>query len=64
MTAEMRRRYRRRSRQRAGFRVVPKGDAREQKFMVVAPTGVALYSFTDVHAAAAEAAELNAVKTW
>ena len=36
------------------------GDARQQEYMVVAPTGVSLYSFADLHAASAEAAELNA----
>jgi hypothetical protein len=40
---------------------VPNVDAVEEKYVVVAPTGVALYSFADIHAAAAEAAELNAV---
>jgi hypothetical protein len=60
MTVETRRRDRR-SVQHDGFTVVPKVDAGEEKFVVVAPTGVALYSFADLHAAAAEAAELNAV---
>jgi hypothetical protein len=39
---------------------MPNEDARQQEYMVVAPTGVALYSFADLRAAAAEAAELNA----
>jgi hypothetical protein len=46
-----------------GFRVVPASRAGEQIFMVVAPTGVALYSFADLHNAAAEAAALNAVSS-
>jgi hypothetical protein len=39
---------------------MPNEDARQEEYMVVAPTGVALYSFADLRAAAAEAAELNA----
>jgi hypothetical protein len=39
---------------------MPNGDARQQEYMVLAPTGVALYSFADLRAAAEEAAELNA----
>ena len=37
------------------------GDAMQQEYMVVAPTGVGLYSFADLGAAAAEVAELNGV---
>jgi hypothetical protein len=60
MTDETRRRDRRRW-HHDGFTVAQTTEAGEEKFVVVAPTGVALYSFADVHAAAAEAAELNAV---
>ena len=50
-----------RRRDRDSFRVVPQEAATgEQLYAVVGPTGVALYTFTDVHAAIAEAAELNA----
>ena len=43
-----------------GFRVVPRtGHAGEEIFVVVAPTGIGLYSFADLHDATAEAAALN-----
>jgi len=48
-----------RSGNRASFRVVPQRDGGEEVFLIVAPTGVALYSFTDLHAATSEAAALN-----
>ena len=51
----------RRRRDRVTFRVVPQEDSTgEQLFVVVAPTGVALYTFTDIRDATTEAAELNA----
>jgi hypothetical protein len=42
----------------AGFRVVPQTGSVETTFLVLSPAGIGLYSFTDLHAAAA-AAELN-----
>jgi hypothetical protein len=50
----------RRSRGRGGFRVVSQADEKgEEVYVVVGPTGVALYTFTDIREAIAEAAELN-----
>ena len=47
-------------RQSGGYHVVQEeNEAGETLHVVVAPTGVALYSFTDVHDATAEAAALN-----
>ena len=47
-------------RQGGGYHVVQEeNEAGETLHVVVAPTGVALYSFTDVQDAAAEAAALN-----
>jgi hypothetical protein len=49
------------ARSRGSFRVVPGvGNGGEEIFVVVAPTGVSLYSFTDLHDATTEAATLNA----
>jgi hypothetical protein len=65
-TREARRRSRRR-RQTGfrevppSFRVVPQSGSGEQTFLVLSPAGVGLYSFADVGAAAAEAAELNSL---
>lgn len=42
------------------FRVVPESRDGESTFVVVAPSGVALYSFTELNAATSEAAALNA----
>jgi hypothetical protein len=48
-------------RDRDSFRVVPEETpSGEQLYAVLGPTGVPLYTFTDIHAAIAEAAELNA----
>jgi hypothetical protein len=42
------------------FRVVPQhAGGGEQVYIVVSPTGVELYTFTDLRVATAEAAELN-----
>ena len=42
------------------FRVIPQHNGSgEEVFVVVSPTGVGLYTFTDLHLATAEAAELN-----
>ena len=50
----------RRGRRRGGFRVIPQTDEKgEEVYAVVAPTGVALYTFTDIREAVAEAADLN-----
>ena len=47
-------------RQSGGYHVVQEeNEAGETVHVVVAPTGVALYSFTDVHDATAEVAALN-----
>lgn len=49
-----------RRRDRGSFRVVPQEAANgEPLYAVVGPTGVALYTFTDMREAIAEAAELN-----
>jgi len=54
-------RSRRREQRRHSFRVVPQQTgAGELMYMVVAPTGTPLYSFTELNDATAEAAELNA----
>lgn len=50
----------RRSGKRGGFRVVPVRRAEEETFVVVTHDGAALYSFSDLRAATAEAATLNA----
>jgi hypothetical protein len=53
----------RRRRGRGGFRVIPReNDNGEEVYVVVGPTGVALYSFTDIREASAEAAELNSAQ--
>jgi hypothetical protein len=45
---------------RVGFWVLPQRDAAgEESYVVVGPTGVPLYTFTDVRDAIEEAAELN-----
>jgi hypothetical protein len=47
-------------RQRGGFRVVMQlNDVGEEIYVVVSPTDVPMYSFTDVRDASAEAAALN-----
>jgi len=48
---------------RESYRVVPRTDGGEEVFLIVAPTGVPLYSFTDLRAATSEVAELNSVST-
>jgi hypothetical protein len=49
-----------RRRERGGFHVVPQtADNDEELYAVVNPTGVALYTFSDIREAIAEAAELN-----
>ena len=53
-----------RRRDRDSFRVVPQGaQDTEQVYAVVGPTGVALYTFTNLHEATAEAAALNKAST-
>ena len=48
------------TRSRGRFHVVPQEDEKgEEVHVVVGPTGVALYTFTDIREAIAEAAELN-----
>jgi hypothetical protein len=50
----------RRRRDRGGFGVAPQEDENgEEVYVVVGPTGAALYSFTDIREAIAEAADLN-----
>jgi hypothetical protein len=50
-----------RRRDRESFRVVPQDASNgEQLYAVIGPTGAALYTFTDMHVAIVEAAELNA----
>jgi hypothetical protein len=45
------------------FRVVPHQTEHEvQLYTVVGPTGVALYTFADIHAATAEASVLNTAR--
>jgi hypothetical protein len=45
------------------FRVVPRETEHErQLYTVVGPTGVALYTFTDIHEAIAEASVLNTAR--
>ena len=52
-----------RIRDRGSFRVVPlEAENGEQLYAVVAPTGVRLYTFTDVREAAAEASALNSAR--
>ena len=49
-----------RRRNRGDFRVIPHLNRDgEEVFLVVAPTGVQLYTFEDIREATAEAAELN-----
>jgi len=49
-----------RRRDRGDFRVVPHLNRDgEEVFLLVAPTGVQLYTFEDIREATAEAAELN-----
>src|SRR5262249_5915804 len=43
-----------------GFRVVPERSTNEETFVVVTREGAPLYSFSDLRAATAEAATLNA----
>jgi hypothetical protein len=44
----------------AAFRVIPQHSGHgEEVYVVVSPTGVGLYTFTDLRLATAEAAELN-----
>ena len=44
----------------AAFRVIPQHTGSgEEVYVVVSPTGVGLYTFTDLRLATAEAAELN-----
>jgi hypothetical protein len=50
----------RRAGKRGGYRVVPERRADEETFVVVTDEGAALYSFSDLRAATAEAAALNA----
>lgn len=45
---------------RAEYRVVPRRSDGEQTYVVVSPSGEELFLFTDVGAAAGEAAALNA----
>jgi hypothetical protein len=53
----------RRRRDRGSFRVVPHEAENEgQVYAVVGPTGVALYTFTDVREATAEASALNSAR--
>jgi hypothetical protein len=48
-------------RERGSFCVVPQeADHTEELYAVFSPTGVALYTFSDIQEAIAEAAELNA----
>jgi hypothetical protein len=48
---------------RGGFRVIPReNDIGEEVYVLVGPTGVALYTFTDVSDATREAAELNGAR--
>ena len=55
-------RFRRRQ-GRGGFRVIPReNEDGEEVWVVVGPSGVALYSFIDVREATAEAAELNSAQ--
>jgi hypothetical protein len=50
-----------RRRDRGSFRVIRRQDKTgEELYAVVGPSGVALYTFSDLHEANAEAAELNA----
>jgi hypothetical protein len=50
----------RRSSNEGAFRVIPQHNGSgEEVFVVVSPTGIGLYTFTDLHLATAEAAELN-----
>jgi hypothetical protein len=52
--------HRARRRERGSFCVVPQeAENEEQLYAVVGPTGVALYTFTDVREATAEASALN-----
>jgi hypothetical protein len=52
--------HRVRRRDRGSFCVVPQeAENEEQLYAVVAPTGVTLYTFTDVREATAEASALN-----
>jgi hypothetical protein len=45
------------------FRVVPHQTEHDaQLYTVVGPSGVALYTFTDIHAATAEASVLNTAR--
>jgi hypothetical protein len=54
----------RRRRDRGGFRVaLGEGENAEEVYVVVGPTGVELYSFTDIREAIAEAADLNIGRT-
>ena len=49
-----------RRRDRGDFRVVPHFSRNgDEVYVVVAPTGVQMYTFEDIRAATAEAAELN-----
>jgi hypothetical protein len=49
-----------RRRDRGDFHVVPHlNRSGDEVYLVVAPTGVQMYTFEDIHAATAEAAELN-----
>jgi hypothetical protein len=49
-----------RRRDHGDFRVVPHLNQNGDKvYLVVAPTGVQMYTFEDIHAATTEAAELN-----
>ena len=44
----------------AAYRVIPQHSGNgEEVYVVVSPTGVGLYTFTDLRLATAEAAELN-----
>ena len=50
----------RRSGNGEAFRVIPQhSGSGEEVYVVVSPTGVGLYTFTDLRLATAEAAELN-----
>jgi hypothetical protein len=53
----------RRPRDRGSFRVLPlEAENEQQLYAVVAPTGVTLYTFTDVREATAEASALNSAR--
>jgi hypothetical protein len=49
-----------RRRDRGEFRVVRRHEKGEELYAVIAPSGVALYTFSELREATAEAAELNA----